>query len=211
MSRRRQQVSTVGKQSREDDDDLEFYDELEQEEQINNIQRSITNLARKYAIVNNTLGYLLSAVYGGFAFFQIVRPFSLRHHALFEGSVDHGASISLGELSSALTLLLSTVTVGGFLSEHILEHHSPSNPASWKYAFNCSIMLAGIQLLYWMAAFVSLQQFRNPEEVAWGLIWWKPVIPLVWFLMSTRMIDGISKLQIDLGKMYRLKYRYKKL
>lgn len=197
--------------SRVDSGDDILYDELEQEDEIQNLQKSIVHLGQRYRLVNNTLGCILTVLYGGFAVIQVVRPYTLRHHAIFQGSVEASSSIALGELSSALTLLLSTVTVARFVSDHVLVCRPLTNRFTWKHAMNCSIMLAGIQLLYWMAAFLSLQQFVEGGDVAWGLIWWKPAIPMIWFLSSARMIDSMSKLQIDLGSMHRLKYRHKKL
>jgi hypothetical protein len=209
--RRRPQKASTLEKSGQKSDNVELYDELEQDQQIHEIERSITRLGRKYHVVSNSLGYILMLAYGVLAGIQFMYPFSLRHHALFQGTVKTASSISLGELSSAASLGMSTMAVGRFLSDHVISSHPATRGFTWKDAMNNSIMLTGIQMLYWMTAFLSLYQGSDERHVAWGLIWWKPTIPIIWFIVSTRMIDSISKLQIELGSMHRLKYRHKKL
>lgn len=215
MSQRRHantKGTTLAESRQKVDDDAPLYDEIEQEEQIQELEQSIRRLGQKYHLVNTSLGCILTLLFGVFACIQVVTPYSLRHHAVFQGAVDTPSSIALGEVSSAVSLAMSTITVGRFLSDHVLVLSGSINHRfTWKHAMNCSIMVTGIQMLYWMAAILSLQRYMGEERVAWGLIWWKPVVPFVWFLLSTRMIDSISKLQIDLGSMHRMKYRHKKL
>jgi hypothetical protein len=180
------------------------YDETEQEQHVEALERGIVRIANRTASVAVVAGSVLCAIYAYFAVAQYAWPFSLRHHAaLADTGID---SLYVGELSSALAIALSTLSIVRFV-------HPDESRLSWKYVLNCAVLVTALQMIYWVAAGASLYVSSSLRggRPAWGLVWWKPVPSMVMFGLAVLSIDSISKMQIDLGTMRRSQYRHKQL
>jgi hypothetical protein len=180
-------------------------DETEQDQEIKLLAGNVTKVATRTSTVACALACMLTAIHLYLALVQYLRPFSIRHHAVF---ADTGlVSLYIGEVASALAVAASGLSVFRFV------HPSPGR-LSWKYALNVAILVTALQLLYWLSAvaslYVSVITLRG-RDVPWGLVWWKPVPAMLMFAFATLSIDSISKMQIDLGLMQRARYRYKAL
>lgn len=197
--------------------DEHLYDESEQDEQIQTLEKDIGGMATRSRRTVLAIGIPLTCIYLASAGIQIIRPWSLLHHRIFKESMDamYGESstksimsLVMGDIGSALTIAASTISVNQFIH----PYESAFLPRlSWKNAVNLSMALMLLQLIYWsLATYALIQRPWVSVRDLWRVVW-KPIIPLFWFITATYMIDSISKLQIDIATLKRLKYRYKKL
>jgi len=201
---------------------VELEDENEQEAQIQSLGKDIVRLAQTHARTSIILGIPLVILFTSFAVIQYISPWSLRHHRVFvqerQAAFDYesqSTSIVFGELSCALSLAFSTLATYTFV-------HG-SQWMSWKHALHCSYLLTGLQFIYWSAAIYSIrirvdevptqESSSSLQKIVWlmGRVGWKPIMPILWSIANTVMIDSISRLQIDLGELHRLKYKHKSL
>jgi len=180
-------------------------DETEQEEEIRRLAERVIKLATRTSMVGSALACTLTAIHLYLALVQYLRPFSIRHHAVF---ADTGlVSLNVGEVASALAVAASGLSVFRFV-------HPRPDRLSWKYALNTAILLTALQTLYWLSAASSLYVSaitRGGRGVPWGLVWWKPVPAMLMFAFATISIDGVSKQQLDLAQLRNARYRYKAL
>ena len=184
---------------------VQLKDEGEQDEEIRLLAENVARVGTRTSVVATSLACTLAAIHLYLALAQYMRPFSIRHHAVF---ADTGlVTLYVGEVASALAVAASGLAVYRFV------HPSPGR-LSWKYALNCAIIVTALQMIYWVAAgaslYVSVGKLRG-RSVPWGLVWWKPVPSTLMFAFATMSIDSISKMQIDLGLMRRTRYRFKAL
>lgn len=197
--------------------DEHLYDESEQDEQIQTLEKDIGRMATRSRHVVLAVGIPLTCIYLASAGIQMIRPWSLLHHRIFKESMDamYGEastrslmSLVMGDIGSALTIAASTISVNQFIH----PYESAFLPRlSWKNSVNLSMALMLLQLIYWsLATYALIQRPWVSVRDLWRVVW-KPIIPLFWFITATYMIDSISKLQIDIATLKRLKYRYKKL
>lgn len=193
-----------------------LYDETEQDEQIHTLEKDIGRMATRSRLITLSIGIPLTCLYLAFAGIQLIRPWSLLHHRIFkepmeamygESSTKSIASLAIGDVASALAMSTSTLSVNQFI-QPVRSVFLPT----WKNAVNLSVAMMLLQLIYWSFATYALIQKLSVTDL--GSVWrvvWKPIIPLFWFITATFIIDSISKLQIDIATLKRLKYRYKKL
>jgi len=170
---------------------------------IKNLHKELAAFQTTSIHLGKVLGYTLTAVYLYYAIAQMMNPWKIIHHRMFQEVVDNNVnSIVLGELAGALSLACSTTTLVQFVKQSL--------PITWKNLLTLSLTLCMFEVIFWSAAIWSLV---NGDSHSIYSVWraaWKPVVPFFWFVAMVMIIDSISKIEIKLGELKAAKYRLKK-
>lgn len=168
---------------------------------IQSLHKELAASQAKSMRLGKVMGYTLTSVYLYFCISQMMDPWKIIHHRMFQEVVDNNAnSIALGELAGALSLACSTTT--------LIQFVKPSLPITWKNLLTLSLTLCLFEIIFWSAAIWSLVNGDSMYSM-WRAVW-KPVVPFVWFAAIVMLIDSISKIEIKLGELKAAKYRLKK-
>ena len=92
---------------------------------IKNLHKELAAFQTTSIHLGKVLGYTLTAVYLYYAIAQMMNPWKIIHHRMFQEVVDNNVnSIVLGELAGALSLACSTTTLVQFVKQSL--------PITWK-------------------------------------------------------------------------------
>lgn len=175
-------------------------DEEQQEKTIAELTARVGREKAKACRFVQLCGYLLSLVHLYFAISQSRDPWALKHQRVFD-SIMQVDSVVLGEVGSGLSLFVATYSFVQFVNA------SSANTAHWKNMLTLSMTFCVFQFIFWVTGIWNASQYHRFGDLSSAI--WKPLVPPIWFAAVVILIDGISKMEIELGNLKASRYRLK--
>lgn len=176
----------------------ELLDDQQQEEFVATLENDAVRQARQNTSLIAAAGTGFAALYAVFAVLQIVYPWEVYHHAIFEGLMEP-SSVVVAELGAALTVIVATAAAVLF------KPHADA----WRKLLTLSITLASLEALFWSTAIFKV---LGRPGIDWKIVWmvWRPLGPALWVASMIVVINGLDRLGPQFSALRSAQYQLKR-